>query len=124
MRMESDAAKQPVTVGERYLEGFLQVPANARGLVVFAHGAGSSHLSKRNNHVAEALGAHGLATLLFDLLTEVESYDRANVFDIGLLSRRMSEAVTWARGRAEVAGLPIGLFGASTGAAAALVAAA
>jgi dienelactone hydrolase len=93
-------------------------------LVIFAHGAGSSRLSPRNNYVAERLGARRIATLLFDLLTEGEALDRANVFDIPLLSGRMIDAVRWARGEPGSSGQAIGLFGASTGAAAALVAAA
>lgn len=113
-----------VSVGAKRLEGILRMPPFACGLVIFAHGAGSSRLSPRNNYVAERLGARGIATLLFDLLTEDEAADRANVFDIGLLGQRVREAVRWAREAPEVSGLPIGLFGASTGAAAALVAAA
>lgn len=116
--------KRIVSVGSRNLEGILRGVDGAIGLVIFAHGAGSSRLSPRNNHVAERLGARGIATLLFDLLTEAEAADRANVFDIPLLSERMIEAVRWARDEPHLAGLPIGLFGASTGAAAALVAAA
>lgn len=113
-----------VSVGPHALEGILRLPATPIGLVVFAHGAGSSHRSPRNNRVAAALGAQGIATLLFDLLSEPEARDRRNVFDIPLLSRRLVEAVDWARGRPELAALPIGLFGSSTGAGAALVAAA
>lgn len=113
-----------VRVGPKQLEGILRLPPAPTGLVIFAHGAGSSHLSPRNNHVAEALGARGIATLLFDLLTEDEAADRANVFDIPLLSSRMVAAADWARQRPELARLPVGYFGASTGAAAALVAAA
>jgi len=113
-----------VQVGPRQLEGILRYPAEAAGLEIFAHGAGSSRLSPRNNHVADQLGARGLATLLFDLLTEAEATDRGNVFDIPLLSDRMVEAVRWARAQPGLAPLPVGLFGSSTGAAAALVAAA
>jgi len=113
-----------VLIGPWGLEGILRVPDPASGIVVFAHGAGSSRLSIRNNHVASRFTEVGLGTLLFDLLTEVEAADRANVFDIALLSRRVVEAITGVRARPELAGLPLGLFGASTGAAAALVAAA
>jgi putative phosphoribosyl transferase len=102
------------------LPGDLFVPADANAIVVFAHGSGSSRRSPRNVWVAERLHAERLATLLFDLLTEVETADRANVFDIALLAERLREAVRWVGG--EVGGLPPGLFGASTGAAAALVA--
>jgi pimeloyl-ACP methyl ester carboxylesterase len=94
------------------------------GLVVFAHGSGSGRRSPRNRYVAEELNRRGLATLLFDLLTENESFDRANVFDIRLLARRLGEALDWKAERDDLAGLPVGLFGASTGAAAALAAAA
>jgi len=106
------------------LAGILRVPKRARALVVFAHGSGSSRLSPRNTAVADALNGRGIATLLFDLLTEAEEADRANVFDIPLLAGRLVDAVRWLDGQAPVAKLPLGLFGASTGAAAALVAAA
>jgi pimeloyl-ACP methyl ester carboxylesterase len=106
------------------LAGTLHVPANAQGLVAFAHGSGSSRLSPRNMAVASALNARGIATLLFDLLTPAEEADRANVFDIPLLADRLIDAVHWLDSQAQVAELSIGLFGASTGAAAALVAAA
>jgi len=106
------------------LPGILSVPANPKGVVVFAHGSGSSRLSPRNRAVAEALGREGLATLLFDLLTPVEARDRENVFDIPLLAARLETAIRYVRERPATAGLPVGLFGASTGAAAALTAAA
>ena len=106
------------------LQGDLAVPAQARGLVLFAHGSGSSRLSERNRWVARALQRHGLATLLFDLLTLDEARDRRKVFDIALLGQRVQEALQWARQREDLSGLPLCLFGASTGAAAALVAAA
>lgn len=111
-------------VGSSDLEGFLRLPPTASALAIFAHGAGSSRLSPRNNHVAEALGRRGIATLLFDLLSEDEARDRANVFDIPLLSARVTDAIDWARSEPRTRDLPIGLFGSSTGAAAALVAAA
>jgi putative phosphoribosyl transferase len=106
------------------LAGILRIPAGARALVVFVHGSGSSRLSPRNTKVAEGLNRHGLATLLFDLLTEQEEEDRANVFDIGLLAARLADAIEWLSREPVAARLPIGLFGASTGAAAALVGAA
>jgi putative phosphoribosyl transferase len=106
------------------LVGCLRLPSNPFGIVVFAHGTGSSRLSPRNVYVAEALGRTGLGTLLFDLLSPDEELNRANVFDIPLLSRRLTAAVEWTGEAAQTMGLPIGLFGASTGAAAALVAAA
>jgi dienelactone hydrolase len=114
--------RRPARIGTRLLEGELALPRDARGLVLFAHGSGSSRLSPRNTHVAEALQRRGFATLLFDLLTEAEAADRRRVFDIPLLAGRLGEALDWARG--EATRLPLGLFGASTGAAAALVAAA
>jgi pimeloyl-ACP methyl ester carboxylesterase len=111
-----------VTLGSVTLPGLLAVPGQAHGLVLFAHGSGSSRLSVRNNRVAADLRSAGIATLLFDLLTEPESASRANVFDIPLLAERLAGATDWAV--AEAPGLPVGYFGASTGAAAALVAAA
>lgn len=111
-------------IGPRKLEGLLRVPPRAVGLVIFAHGSGSSRFSPRNTYVAEHLEQAGLATLLFDLLTDTEAEDRGNVFDIALLSRRLVDAIDWARDDPEASEMPIGLFGSSTGAAAALVAAA
>jgi pimeloyl-ACP methyl ester carboxylesterase len=113
-----------VTIGQKRLEGDVVLPLKAKGLVIFAHGSGSSRFSPRNTHVAHELEVRGLGTLLLDLLTEREAYDRRNVFDIPLLAGRMVDAVRFARSDTELAGLPISLFGASTGAAAALVAAA
>ena len=112
-----------IRLGDAALEGELTVPADAVGVVVFAHGSGSSRLSPRNRAVARTLNEAGLATLLFDLLTEDESLDRAHVFDVELLGHRLSEVVDWTRDRDDVGTLPVGLFGASTGAAAALEAA-
>lgn len=106
------------------LRGTLCVPQDAYAIVAFAHGSGSSRLSPRNRAVADALNARGVATLLFDLLMPAEEADRANVFNIRLLALRLTHAVNWLNGRPVVATLPLGLFGASTGAAAALVAAA
>jgi putative phosphoribosyl transferase len=106
------------------LAGRLTVPDRAHGVVVFAHGSGSSRLSPRNRYVARVLNRAGLATLLFDLLTPEEELDRANVFDIELLARRLGAATTWLRRAPGTDALPIGYFGASTGAAAALWAAA
>ncbi len=106
------------------LPGDLTLPADAVGLVLFAHGSGSSRLSSRNRYVAGVLNDAGLATLLFDLLTPDEDSDRAARFDIALLAERLLGAADWCRGQHEPARLPLGLFGASTGAAAALIAAA
>jgi len=106
------------------LEGALVVPDGAPGLVAFAHGSGSSRHSPRNNYVAGVLREHGLGTLLFDLLTEAEDVDRATRFDIDLLTERLLAATAWLRGREDVGDLNLGYFGSSTGAAAALRAAA
>jgi pimeloyl-ACP methyl ester carboxylesterase len=105
------------------LAGTLALPARPAGVVLFAHGSGSSRFSPRNRQVAAALEAAGLGTLLFDLLTEAETADRRNVFDIELLARRLEAARRWLAHELEPAP-PLGYFGASTGAAAALVAAA
>lgn len=115
---------QDIVVGSTGLPGILTLPTGSRGLVVFAHGSGSSRLSPRNTLVARQMNGQGFATLLFDLLTDVEAKDRRNVFDIPLLGSRVVDAIRWATGQSALAALPIGLFGASTGAAAALVAAA
>jgi putative phosphoribosyl transferase len=111
-------------LGPAGLPGRLDVPEHAHGIVVFAHGAGSRRTSPRNQYVARQLNRAGLGTLLFDLLTEQESADRRAVFDIELLAARLTEAIGWVRDRPGARGLPLGLFGASTGAAAALWAAA
>jgi putative phosphoribosyl transferase len=113
-----------VEAGSVRLPGDLEVPDRIRGLVVFAHGSGSSRRSPRNAWVAERLRDEGFGTLLFDLLTNPEERDRRNVFDVGLLASRLTAATRWLAGRPEAAGLSMGFFGASTGAAAALVAAA
>lgn len=106
------------------LAGILHFPRDAYAIVAFVHGSGSSRLSPRNRAVADALNARGMATLLFDLLTYDEELDRANVFDISLLADRLAGVVSWLDAQPSLARLPLGLFGASTGAAAALVAAA
>ncbi|MCL7744138.1 dienelactone hydrolase family protein [Guyparkeria hydrothermalis] len=105
-------------------EGILGMPANPRGLVIFAHGSGSSRHSPRNHFVARQLREVGLATLLFDLLSEAEDRVYEKRFDIDLLAERLAQASAWAHADPELAGLPQGYFGASTGAAAALNAAA
>lgn len=121
-------AEVPIEIGGAQLAGDLVVPQGASGIVVFAHGSGSSRHSPRNRYVAEVLQEGGLATLLFDLLTdEEEAVDlrtREHRFDIDLLGSRTTGAVDWVGGWQEVSTLPVGTFGASTGAAAALVAAA
>jgi putative phosphoribosyl transferase len=105
------------------IEGDLQVPAAAGGLVIFAHGSGSGRMSPRNRSVARVLNEKGLATLLCDLLTAEEDEDRSRRFDIALLADRVEGVVTWAVREPSLRSLPVGLFGASTGAAAALIAA-
>lgn len=115
---------EAVSVGPLGLPGVLEVPARALGLVLFAHGSGSSRRSPRNRFVATQLQQEGLATLLFDLLGTEEEAERRHVFDIELLAGRLLQAMQWAQAQARLADLPLGLFGASTGAAAALLAAA
>jgi putative phosphoribosyl transferase len=109
-----------IPAGGVALEGHLTVPEAARGITIFVHGSGSSRHSPRNRYVAGVLNAAGLATLLFDLLTVDEEHVRANVFDIELLAGRLGEVTRWVRAQPDTAALPIGYFGASTGAAAAL----
>jgi len=106
------------------LEGIFVIPDGAKGLVIFAHGAGSSRLSPRNNFVAEELRKVGLGTLLFDLLTEEEDEIYENRFDIPLLADRLKIVTDWIKKQSEVKNLNIGYFGASTGAAAAIIGAA
>lgn len=117
-----------VRLRDAVLAGDLALPRVMHGLVLFAHGSGSGRLSPRNRRVARALNGVGLATLLFDLLTEAEEQEdmitRELRFDIPFLARRLAEVRGWAGGQAELVDLPVGYFGASTGAAAALVAAA
>jgi putative phosphoribosyl transferase len=113
-----------IPVGAIVLEGHLHLPEAATGVVVFAHGSGSSRRSPRNRFVADVLHRAGLGTLLLDLLTPAEGLDRANVFDIGLLASRLSAAISWLGSRPDAASCRIGYFGASTGAGAALCAAA
>lgn len=112
----------PIDGGE--LAGALVLPPGAMGITLFAHGAGSSRLSPRNQRVAAVLQEAGLGTLLFDLLMESEARDRSNVFDIGLLASRLIQATAWILENPQTGALRVGYFGASTGAAAALVAAA
>jgi putative phosphoribosyl transferase len=113
-----------ITKGKLALEGILGLPAGPRGVIVFAHGSGSGRLSPRNNFVARHLQQGGLATLLLDLLTEDEADDRRKVFDIDLLTDRLLLAKAWLETQLQTIKLGIGYFGASTGAGAALQAAA
>lgn len=102
------------------LEGVLGLPEQAKGVVIFAHGSGSSRLSPRNTYVARVLQGAGIGTLLFDLLTSEEDRIYEQRFDIGLLARRLVETTRWLAARPELKGMTFGYFGASTGAAAAL----
>ncbi len=113
-----------IPAGTRHLEGLLAIPENANAVVAFAHGSGSGRLSPRNQFVAGVLQEAGLATLLLDLLEEEEAEDRRKVFDIALLADRLRASADWLSRDAETRSLQLGYFGASTGAAAALVAAA
>lgn len=126
--MSVNATAQLVTVGDVQLAGDVTVPESAVGVVLFAHGSGSSRHSPRNRAVAEAFQRHGLATVLIDLLTtdeeRLDALTRQWRFDIALLAGRLAGTIDWIRAEPTLTGLPIGLFGASTGAAAALVAAA
>ncbi len=126
--MKADAARRmevvQVQVGAFGLQGELALPAAADAIVVFAHGSGSSRHSPRNRYVASVLQDQGLSTLLLDLLSEAEGSDRRNIFDIRLLGARIAGALDWLAARDDTCHLRVGLFGASTGAAAALCAAA
>jgi putative phosphoribosyl transferase len=126
MPVEEQAVQIPV--GRFTLEGDLTLPDPARGVALFAHGSGSSRHSPRNRYVARVLQHSGLATLLMDLLTEEEEVIDARTaalrFDIGFLAKRLAAATRWLRDQPQTSELPLGYFGASTGAAAALVAAA
>jgi putative phosphoribosyl transferase len=117
---EQDVA---IPAGRRTIRGTLSRPRGATAVVVFAHGSGSGRFSPRNQYVARVLQEAGLATLLMDLLEEDEANDRSKVFDIALLADRLQAAADWLQARPDTAGLPLGYFGASTGAGAALLAA-
>ena len=122
--MASVPRPQDIEILPLGLKGLLAVPDGATGIVLFAHGSGSSRLSPRNTQVARAFNEAGLATLLIDLLLPSEAIDRHKVFDIPLLSGRLEEALDWIEEEDSTTDLRVGLFGASTGAAAALTAAA
>lgn len=111
-----------IATGSLTLQGCLTIPRDPLGIVIFAHGSGSSRHSPRNQRVAHTLNDAGIATLLFDLLAPAEESDRRNVFDVDMLSTRLVAAARWVHERSDTGDLPVGLFGASTGAAAALVA--
>lgn len=132
MNIASQALAAPYEVripsGDILLYGDLALPAGFGGVVLFAHGSGSGRHSARNRQVAQRLQQAGIATLLFDLLTDreeqVDLYTREHRFDIPLLARRMQDTTAWAQAQIELKGAPVGYFGASTGSAAALIAAA
>ena len=123
-RTKTTEREVDIPCGRRRLSGILRVPPGADGVVAFAHGSGSGRFSPRNQFVARALEEGGLATLLLDLLEEDEARDREKVFDVELLAERLQSAADWLRQEPETATLRLGYFGASTGAGAALVAAA
>jgi len=126
IKMNVPEAQQSVEflAGDRKLSGILNVPHDATGIVLFAHGSGSSRFSSRNQFVASVLQKSRVGTLLFDLLDEQEAEDRGKVFDIQLLAQRLEQAALWTQEYEHTRDLRLGYFGASTGAAAALVAAA
>ena len=113
-----------ISAANATLRGTLKRPRGAVAVVVFAHGSGSGRHSPRNQYVAQVLEEAGLGTLLLDLLEDAEADDRSKVFDIGLLAGRLQAAADWLAGQPETEGLRLGYFGASTGAGAALLAAA
>ncbi len=123
-RAQRSAISESIAIPPLGLDGHLAVPARAAGIVIFAHGSGSGRHSPRNKRVATAFNRAGIGTLLFDLLQPLEAEDRAAVFDIDLLAERLIQATRWLRQHPAAAGLGVGYFGASTGAAAALAASA
>jgi len=120
--MTVPSSSEPVLIasGKALLPGVLELPPSPRGIVLFAHGSGSSRLSPRNNYVAGELRRAGLGTLLLDLLSRDEDSHHENRFDIALLGARLGDAVSWLAQQPETSGGALGLFGASTGSAAAL----
>jgi predicted phosphoribosyltransferase/dienelactone hydrolase len=122
--MAAKSSDVRIPIGDRHLNASWAVPKRPRGVIVFAHGSGSSRFSPRNQEVAEVMQDAGFATLLMDMLDEFEAADRSKVFDIELLAQRLIAGVEWVVQQPKMERLPIGLFGASTGAAAALRAAA
>ena len=122
----TDFDHREVSISEDGLElrAILSVPAVARGVVIFAHGSGSDRFSPRNQFISKELNAAGFATVCADLLTDEESHDRMNVFDIDLLASRLTMLARWTSRQGRLRGLPVALYGSNTGAAAALKAAA
>jgi putative phosphoribosyl transferase len=124
MATDPSARPREVEIEPGGLHAIVGAPFDARGVVLFAHGSGSGRHSPRNGYVAEKFREAGLATVLLDLLTPAEAEDRRKVFDVELLAGRLLEATDWTQEQGRMRGLPIGYFGASTGAGAALMAAA
>ncbi|MCE2613018.1 alpha/beta hydrolase [Flavobacteriaceae bacterium D16] len=122
--METKAIPVTINLKSVSLKGILAIPDHARGIVLFSHGSGSSRLSSRNNYVASVLQQERMATLLFDLLTEWEDQSYETRFDIPKLTRRLIAVTAWIKAKEETKRLPVAYFGASTGAASALGAAA
>jgi predicted alpha/beta-hydrolase family hydrolase len=125
---DTPVSETRIPAGRTELVGDLSLPEHPHGIVLFAHGSGSSRHSSRNQFVASELNSAGIATLLFDLLTEREEweerYTRHLRFDISMLAERLAAAANWTKGETHLSRLPLGFFGASTGGGAALVAAA
>lgn len=124
MMLSNREERRNIDLGGVRLTGDLVFPERVHALVIFAHGSGSSRLSPRNVMVAQYLNKHGLATFLFDLLSEDEDRERSHRFNIRMLADRLMEVTEWVINETQLKGMPIGYFGASTGAAAALIAAA
>lgn len=124
MQFKMNEIEREVTVfsADLELKGILALPTEAKAMIIFAHGSGSGRFSPRNNFVARVLQQAGFGTFMMDLLTEEESLNRGNVFDIDLLAARLNTAKKWIAEQRELSSLPIGFFGASTGAAAAILA--
>lgn len=122
--METELFSMEIPVGKINLKGILRIAHHQQGMVIFSHGSGSSRLSSRNNYIAEYFKDQGFSSLLFDLLTEKEDQVYKNRFDIELLAKRLAKVTQWLLQEEDMPDVPIGYFGASTGAASALIAAA
>lgn len=122
--METEISSISIPIGNINLKGILRIARNQKGLIIFSHGSGSSRLSSRNNNIAEYLKKEGFSSLLFDLLTEKEDLDYENRFNIELLAQRLTKVTQWLVEDNEMPDVPLGYFGASTGAASALISAA
>ena len=122
MIMETETASVEIPIGKISLKGILRFGRKQQGMIIFSHGSGSSRLSSRNNYIAEYLKDQGFSSLLFDLLTEKEDQVYENRFDIELLANRLIRVTQWLIQDEDIPDVPIGYFGASTGAASALIA--